>query len=293
MARCLAAHFWDTFDRDYGLVYTRCGGSGRAKQAFLSKDLGAGIIIYSWKVLPLQLSQQVTSVQGHYGLRQDGIWGLSRYGPGNLSVDPVTEEEFFDLRRQVPDWIVCMRLERCPEKSNLREQLVEVCEGSAAVPMTQRMALVTTRRVRVGDELVLQYGGGRICYQEHEFNKRAHLHVPPLYPWLPPERALPAAPHAAHVLKKPVCFCLTGAFPTRGRDEVVALIMCYGGRVMPHVDGSTDYLVAGGRNDTEAKLRRARELRVPVLSEADLLEMIRGRASPAPAPQIPNAAKEE
>lgn len=54
------------------------------------------------------------------------------------------------------------------------------------------------------------------------------------------------------------------------------MIEKYGGRVTTAISGKTKYLVAG-RDTSEGKLSKAREMKVEILSEDDLLEMIRTR----------------
>jgi DNA ligase (NAD+) len=67
---------------------------------------------------------------------------------------------------------------------------------------------------------------------------------------------------------------VTGALQRYTRDEVKALIEQHGGRAASSVSSRTDYLVAGEK--AGAKLARAEQLGVPVLSEADFGELVRG-----------------
>lgn len=66
-------------------------------------------------------------------------------------------------------------------------------------------------------------------------------------------------------------FVLTGTLPTMKRSDAAALIESLGGKVTGSVSRKTSYLVAGEK--AGSKLIKANELGVPVLSEADLLEM--------------------
>ena len=67
-------------------------------------------------------------------------------------------------------------------------------------------------------------------------------------------------------------FVLTGTLPTMGRDEASSRIKAAGGRVSSSVSSRTDYVVAG--EAAGSKLTRARELGIPVIDEAALLEML-------------------
>ncbi|HEV2274675.1 MAG TPA: NAD-dependent DNA ligase LigA [Acidobacteriaceae bacterium] len=67
-------------------------------------------------------------------------------------------------------------------------------------------------------------------------------------------------------------FVLTGAMPSLTREEAKARIEAAGGRVSGSVSRKTSYLVAG--EDAGSKLDRARELKIPIIEEAKLLEML-------------------
>ncbi len=64
-------------------------------------------------------------------------------------------------------------------------------------------------------------------------------------------------------------FVLTGTMAGLTRDQAKARIESAGGRVSGSVSKKTSYVVAG--EDAGSKLDKARELKVPVISEADLL----------------------
>lgn len=82
-----------------------------------------------------------------------------------------------------------------------------------------------------------------------------------------------------------IIFVLTGLNESLNRDETIELITRYGGIIRSAVSGKTQYLVAGfemedGRPITEgSKYRAAKEKKVPIISEDDLLQMIR-RSNP-------------
>jgi DNA ligase (NAD+) len=71
-------------------------------------------------------------------------------------------------------------------------------------------------------------------------------------------------------------FVLTGTFPTLKREEAKERIEAAGGKVVGSVSGKTSYLVAG--EDPGSKLAKAQGLNVPVLSEAELLALMRSKS---------------
>jgi DNA ligase (NAD+) len=71
-----------------------------------------------------------------------------------------------------------------------------------------------------------------------------------------------------------VTFVLTGTLPNLSRDDARRLIESAGGKVIGSVSKKTNFVVAG--EDAGSKLVKAHELGIEVLSEAGLLEMIKG-----------------
>jgi DNA ligase (NAD+) len=67
-------------------------------------------------------------------------------------------------------------------------------------------------------------------------------------------------------------FVLTGALPHMTRDEAKARIEAAGGKVSGSVSKKTDYVVAG--EEAGSKLATARKLRVAVIDEDQLLQLL-------------------
>jgi DNA ligase (NAD+) len=65
---------------------------------------------------------------------------------------------------------------------------------------------------------------------------------------------------------------ITGTLPTVSREAAAALIKAHGGKVAGSVSSKTSYLLAGEK--AGSKLAAAQKLGVPVLSEADLRQML-------------------
>ncbi|WP_058188079.1 NAD-dependent DNA ligase LigA [Terracidiphilus gabretensis] len=68
-------------------------------------------------------------------------------------------------------------------------------------------------------------------------------------------------------------FVLTGTLPTLSRDDAKQKIEAAGGKVSGSVSKKTSYIVAG--EEAGSKLDKAHELKIPVLDEAGLLEMLK------------------
>ena len=67
-------------------------------------------------------------------------------------------------------------------------------------------------------------------------------------------------------------FVLTGTLPNLTRDEAKQKIEAAGGKVSGSVSKKTSYVVAG--DEAGSKLDKAQELKIPVIDEAGLLELL-------------------
>lgn len=85
------------------------------------------------------------------------------------------------------------------------------------------------------------------------------------------ERAAPAAPPTLAGRT----FVITGTLPTMTREEAVAYIRAHGGQVSESVSRKTDFLVVG-ESPGGTKYRRAQELNIPMIDEAELRRMAEG-----------------
>jgi len=72
---------------------------------------------------------------------------------------------------------------------------------------------------------------------------------------------------------KGLTFVVTGTLPNLSREDVKKLIESAGGKVSGSVSRKTSYVVAG--DDPGSKLAKATELEVPVISEEQLLDLIK------------------
>lgn len=69
-------------------------------------------------------------------------------------------------------------------------------------------------------------------------------------------------------------FVITGTLPTMKRNEASALIEKHGGKTSSSVSSKTSYLLAG--EDAGSKLTKAQKLGIKIISEEQLLEMLKG-----------------
>jgi len=69
-------------------------------------------------------------------------------------------------------------------------------------------------------------------------------------------------------------FVISGVFDDYSRDELKDLIEANGGKILSGISGKLNYLVAGD-NMGPSKLEKANKLNIPIISDAELLEMIK------------------
>lgn len=109
------------------------------------------------------------------------------------------------------------------------------------------------------------------------------------------KRSGPAHPGSKEIPKgKPDClagfsFVLTGVFDSMERDEAAAVVRDFGGKVTTALSKKTTYLVAGEESGP-VKLAKAEENGTIILSEDDLLDLIRTKSGMPPL-QKKNAVK--
>lgn len=71
-------------------------------------------------------------------------------------------------------------------------------------------------------------------------------------------------------------FVITGKLKNfKNRDELVSIIENAGGKVASSVTSKTNYLVNNDVTSTSAKNKKAKELNIPIITEEDLMEMIK------------------
>ena len=68
-------------------------------------------------------------------------------------------------------------------------------------------------------------------------------------------------------------FVISGVFEQFSREELTALIEKHGGKLLSSISGKLDYLVAGDKMGP-SKLAKAEKLKIPIISEEELLGMI-------------------
>ena len=71
-------------------------------------------------------------------------------------------------------------------------------------------------------------------------------------------------------------FVITGKLQNfKNRQELIDLIESNGGKVLSSISTKTNYLINNDINSTSAKNKKAKELNIPIITESDLMEMIK------------------
>lgn len=71
-------------------------------------------------------------------------------------------------------------------------------------------------------------------------------------------------------------FCITGSLTHyANRDAIVKAIEDNGGKYVSSVSNKTDYLINNDKTSTSGKNKKAIDLRIPIISEEDFLNMIK------------------
>ena len=70
-------------------------------------------------------------------------------------------------------------------------------------------------------------------------------------------------------------FVISGVFKKNSREEIKKLIETNGGKSISSISSKTDYLI-GGNNIGPKKMNKANELKIPIISEDEFLELING-----------------
>ena len=68
-------------------------------------------------------------------------------------------------------------------------------------------------------------------------------------------------------------FLISGVFADFSREELAQLIESHGGKMLSSISAKLDYLVAGDKMGP-SKLAKAEKLKIPMISDKEVLEMI-------------------
>ena len=71
-----------------------------------------------------------------------------------------------------------------------------------------------------------------------------------------------------------ISFIISGVFENYSRDELKDIIEANGGKILSSISAKLNYLVAG-ENMGPAKLEKALKLKIPMISDEELLEMLK------------------
>lgn len=238
-------------------------------------------------------AQLVRRVEYWAGRNQMDIAGLGRQQAA-LLVEEGLLHDVADLYFLRPEDL--LRLEGFAEKAT--ENLLRAIAGSKKRPLARVLSALGIRRVgsTVAEILVQHYPSLEALARATREELEAIPGIGPftaqaIVEWFSDERnrALleklrragvrlaeeEAAPAVAQTLAGRT-FVITGTLPTMTREEAVAYIRAHGGQVSESVSRKTDFLVVG-EAPGGTKYRRAQELNIPMIDEAELRRMAEGR----------------
>jgi DNA ligase (NAD+) len=87
-------------------------------------------------------------------------------------------------------------------------------------------------------------------------------------------------------------FVISGTFTKFSREELTAKIIANGGKILSGVSAKLDYLVAG-ENMGPAKLEKAKDLKVKIVSEDEFLAMLGDSNLPTASPTVQKDAPKQ
>ena len=238
-------------------------------------------------------AQLVRRVEYWAGRNQVDIAGLGRQQAA-LLVEEGLLHDVADLYFLRPEDL--LRLEGFAEKAT--ENLLRAIAASKERPLARVLAALGIRRVgsTVAELLVQHYPSLEALARASREELEAIPGIGPftaqaIVEWfadernralleklkragvrLAEERAAPAAPPTLAGRT----FVITGTLPTMTREEATAYIRAHGGQVSESVSRKTDFLVVG-ESPGGTKYRRAQELHIPMIDEAELRRMAEGR----------------
>lgn len=97
-------------------------------------------------------------------------------------------------------------------------------------------------------------------------------------------------PREENPLVKEKNFVFTGTLSAT-REQVGDRVVRLGGRVSNSVSGKTDFVISGEKPG-RGKLKKAKELKIPVLNEEELENLLSGKSPPGPEPSAGTAERE-
>ncbi len=251
----------------------------------VTRDEGEAAIRCTNSACPAQLSRSIEHFASKGAMNIDGL------GPQivELLLSNSLISDVSDLYSLTVDQIEC--LERMGKKS--AENLVSAIERSKAAGLERLVYALGIRNIgevaatalakRYGNLDALMDATEEELVEIEDFGEISAKCVVDFFTH-PQNRALCEKLVCAGLLTESVAkpvgetlagltFVLTGTLPTMSRDEAATLIKAAGGKVSGSVSKKTSYVVAG--DAAGSKLTKARDLGVNVISEEELLSMLK------------------